>query len=472
MLDVHSKAPETQAEAPALKADDLGSSAMGAAMSQHLPAEAGPGAGPATAAAPVRRKAGDAASEGFRGPAQEVPYRAEMEQSFGADFGGVQAYTNPRAAAASRELGAHAYAVGNQVAFNSPSPDKATVAHELTHVMQHGGGAVQRKAGDGGGRGAEIDTSGEGEAEKVEAAVAAGKPARSALEGGVAKQGGPRLKAGRGIARKEAGGGETGTPFTLGMTFSPEGLEKQYFWNLWKSPPFEVPIPAVPGLMFRVQPQVQLVASGGLNWHEKQLETELKLLGVVGMGLAYGKSELAEVYAVMEGNVDGGFQYAYKYEHEAAGAEAGHAEGAHAAHPETAQQEHAHHEPAHAAAPAKKEAKSWELSGAIGLSTNFAVGVELAGGWVDYRFEFGHCDIGKLTGLSWKDGAFDRSAIGWEWGEKPKEFFASLKHVVEKAEKLKKAGADAFQHGMQKAKQGAQSVYNTGRAVMQWATSW
>ena len=90
------------------------------------------------------RKAGPApvsdratiAREGFRGPAQAVPHRQKMESGFGVDFGSVQAYTGPAAAKACKQLGAEAFAMGNQVAFRDASPSSAVVAHELTHVRQ------------------------------------------------------------------------------------------------------------------------------------------------------------------------------------------------------------------------------------------------------------------------------------------------------------------------------------------------
>jgi hypothetical protein len=467
LLETQEKAPDTSShDAPALKADDLGGAALGEAVGgQMRGGDVGAAVGGLGGA--IQRKPADAAAEGTSGAAHEIPHRPERERSFGMDFGGVQAFPDRKAQGASRELGAHAYAVGNQVAFASPNPDQATVAHELTHVVQAGGagpggaepaGAAPARKSTASGRDTEIDTSGEGEAEKVESAVKAGKPAKSALQGGVAKQGGPRLKSGRGIARKE------GTPFTLGMTFSPEGFEKQYWWNLWSAPEFEIPIPAVPGLNFKISPEVKILASGGVNWKEKALEAQLKLAGIVGVGFGYGKSELAEVYGVMEANAMGGFDYK-----KLSGGGEEHAEGGHAEHaPESGSSAHA----AEHAPEAKHEAKSWELSGNIALSTNFAVGVELGGGWVDYRFEFGECQIGQLTGLNWKDGHFDKGAVGWEWGPKPKEFFAAMRHVLAKAKQLQPAGVEAYRQGMDMAKRTAQNAFNAGRDVVNWVSSW
>jgi hypothetical protein len=391
-----------------------------------------------------------------------------MERSFGQDFGHVRAHTDGAAAKASNELGANAYAVGNNVAFGSSNPDKSLVAHELTHVLQQSGGgaggAPQAKgAGDVGG----IDKSGEHEAEAVESAVKGGKPALSALQGGKASGGGPALKAGKGIARSEKG-----APFTFGMSFSPEAMEKTYEYNLWKSQ-FEVPIPAVPGLNFKIAPSVKVVGGGGVNWHHQALEAKLGVLGNVQMGFSYGHAELAEVYGVMEAKAEGGFNYkklggGHGGEHAEGGhAEGGHAEGGHA----EAGHAPAGHAPA-AAAPEKREAKSWELNGEIALSTNFRVGVEMAGGWVDWGFDFGKCEIGKLTGLSWKDGSFDRGAVGWEWGAKPKEFFAAMRAGLDKARALQKQGQQALENTLGAAKRTGQAMYTAGSAAVSWISSW
>jgi len=77
----------------------------------------------------------------------EIPYRAEMEAAFGQDFGGVKAATGESAAMGA--IGARAAASGEKVAFADASPDKSTVAHEMTHVVQErqsGGGGVQARS--------------------------------------------------------------------------------------------------------------------------------------------------------------------------------------------------------------------------------------------------------------------------------------------------------------------------------------
>ena len=67
------------------------------------------------------------------GAATEVPYRAAMEQTFGASFADVEAFTSCHALA---EVNANAAAKGNKVAFATATPNQAVVAHELTHVLQ------------------------------------------------------------------------------------------------------------------------------------------------------------------------------------------------------------------------------------------------------------------------------------------------------------------------------------------------
>ena len=73
--------------------------------------------------------------------------RAPMEQAFGADFSAVRIAENPAAS----EIGAAAYATGNDIVFapgrfqpDSPA-GQHLLAHELAHVVQQSGGAVQRE---------------------------------------------------------------------------------------------------------------------------------------------------------------------------------------------------------------------------------------------------------------------------------------------------------------------------------------
>lgn len=76
------------------------------------------------------------------GGASEIPYRAEMEARFGADFSSVQSF----AGRGLEDLGALAATRGEQVVFAAATPDRQTVAHELTHVLQSRQGLASGKA--------------------------------------------------------------------------------------------------------------------------------------------------------------------------------------------------------------------------------------------------------------------------------------------------------------------------------------
>ncbi len=83
--------------------------------------------------------------------------RVFMEQRFGFDFSQVRIHADQRAAQSARAVGAQAYTVGRQIAFDTSRYAPGTqagrelLAHELTHVVQQGGTAspsLQRKPGD------------------------------------------------------------------------------------------------------------------------------------------------------------------------------------------------------------------------------------------------------------------------------------------------------------------------------------
>jgi|GEM_PF-2734598 len=76
--------------------------------------------------------------------------RGYMEPRFGADFSGVRIHTGSSAVQMSNELGAKAFAHGNDIYFNEGQYDpnsnsgKHLLAHELTHTIQQGA-VIQRK---------------------------------------------------------------------------------------------------------------------------------------------------------------------------------------------------------------------------------------------------------------------------------------------------------------------------------------
>lgn len=79
------------------------------------------------------------------GHALDGSVRTRMERAFGSSFSSVRVHTDARAATLSSQVGAHAFAVGDDVAFaggryvpGTPMGD-ALIAHELAHVLQQRG---------------------------------------------------------------------------------------------------------------------------------------------------------------------------------------------------------------------------------------------------------------------------------------------------------------------------------------------
>lgn len=76
--------------------------------------------------------------------------RAFMEPRFGADFSSVRVHTDGEADQISRAVGAQAFTHGRDLYFShgsytpASSAGKRLLAHELTHVIQQNGAAVQR----------------------------------------------------------------------------------------------------------------------------------------------------------------------------------------------------------------------------------------------------------------------------------------------------------------------------------------
>jgi len=87
------------------------------------------------------------------GQALDASTRSFMEPRFGHDFSGVRVHTDARAAQSARAVNALAYTVGRDVVFGAglyipgTMGGKRLLAHELTHVVQQGGGhhALQSK---------------------------------------------------------------------------------------------------------------------------------------------------------------------------------------------------------------------------------------------------------------------------------------------------------------------------------------
>jgi hypothetical protein len=234
-------------------------------------------------------RAGNAAEIAAAGTAsggQEIPYRQEMEASFGADFSNVQAHFGDSAAQASQALGAKAYAMGNQVAFADPNPSKALVAHELTHVLQQSSGP-QRKATDGA-----VDTAGEAQAEAVEAAVAAGRSARSALGNGV--QDLPFAP-----ALKDADPGKIGVT----QSFSSSGFTAGKSYSLWKGTKY--PMGMIGPVRFVARPSASIFWNNKILW-DPGFQTSIGVKGDLGIkGFAGLWEDVAELYGELVGSAVG-----------------------------------------------------------------------------------------------------------------------------------------------------------------------
>ncbi|WEV28883.1 DUF4157 domain-containing protein [Streptomyces sp. 71268] len=90
------------------------------------------------------------------GQALDPETRTDMEARLGADFSDVRVHTDAAAHDSAKEVGAHAYTVGNNVVFQRDAYDTSSrqgrtmLAHELTHVVQQRSGPVDGAEAPGG----------------------------------------------------------------------------------------------------------------------------------------------------------------------------------------------------------------------------------------------------------------------------------------------------------------------------------
>ncbi|MFL9457944.1 DUF4157 domain-containing protein [Tolypothrix bouteillei VB521301_2] len=115
------------------------------------------------------------AAEGFSGSATTLPHLNQIQQSFGVNLSHVQAYIGGDAAAACQQMGADAYASGNQIAFKE-APSVELAAHEAAHIVQQQSGKVQLAGGVG-----KVGDKYEQHADDVAARVGAGQSAQDLL---------------------------------------------------------------------------------------------------------------------------------------------------------------------------------------------------------------------------------------------------------------------------------------------------
>ncbi|MEH2263552.1 eCIS core domain-containing protein [Nostoc sp.] len=102
------------------------------------------------AAAPDLEASINQAKSGGQSMADNI--REPMEQAFGADFSGVKVHTDGQSDQLNQSIQARAFTTGQDVFFRQGEYNPGSrggqelLAHELTHVVQQNGGAVQRKA--------------------------------------------------------------------------------------------------------------------------------------------------------------------------------------------------------------------------------------------------------------------------------------------------------------------------------------
>jgi outer membrane protein OmpA-like peptidoglycan-associated protein len=131
--------------------------------------------------------------EVLRSPGQPLDRgtRAFMESRFGHDFSGVRIHSDERAAESARSVNALAYTVGRDLVFGigqySPGTmvGKRLLAHELTHVVQQGSGAVPMRSSLELGA---TDTWQEREAESIASRLISGASAQTTTDIGAPMQ--------------------------------------------------------------------------------------------------------------------------------------------------------------------------------------------------------------------------------------------------------------------------------------------
>ena len=113
----------------------------------------------------------------------EPATRADMEQAFGADLGSVRLHRGPEAARSAAAFQARAYTVGEDVVLGETSPERRTLAHELSHVLQQRAGPVEGRPIGGGVRVSDPADRFERAADASAERVVSGRPAASLAAG-------------------------------------------------------------------------------------------------------------------------------------------------------------------------------------------------------------------------------------------------------------------------------------------------
>ena len=85
--------------------------------------------------------------EGTRQSPLPPAVKKALKAQFGADLGKVRVHTGGNVPDLAKELGAKAFTIGTDICFANPgdAKDPETLAHELTYVLQQGGGRMPKE---------------------------------------------------------------------------------------------------------------------------------------------------------------------------------------------------------------------------------------------------------------------------------------------------------------------------------------
>lgn len=88
----------------------------------------------------------DTALSGTKAVKLPKPLAKALEEELGAKLNKVRVHTGGNAAELCKQIGSRAFTHGNDIAFakSGHAKDNALLAHELTHVVQQGGGRVPK----------------------------------------------------------------------------------------------------------------------------------------------------------------------------------------------------------------------------------------------------------------------------------------------------------------------------------------
>ncbi len=86
------------------------------------------------------------APEGTKAKPLPGPMKKALEEALGTKLAKIRVHVGGNAADLAKEMNAKAFTVGNDLYFGKPADSKnmELIAHELTHVVQQGGGKMPK----------------------------------------------------------------------------------------------------------------------------------------------------------------------------------------------------------------------------------------------------------------------------------------------------------------------------------------